>query len=326
MDNSTGNSSLSVLAGEEEAQEEAGIMTYRTRDIYQIVNFVVLSSLIGIFGVFANIINIIIYFKHRFHESMNVSLLGLSISDLFGILTMEWFNLCTNPLFLDTGVPIHPMGFQYATGGWPHVTFTRITCFITVFIAIERCLCITVPLKVKRILTPKRALFVVLGIYLIMILSLLPAYFSFRIGWEFVEEENRTLYTLLVSNEQMERITIAGNFVMQVICFFGIAGSNFMLVYALQQKTKWRQQGAKGPTAKATVRGGAADHAVTRDRKLGRMIVLLSGIIFLCYIPSTVALLVQLIEPGFSMLGRFRNSFFATWSFVWVLDAFNSSV
>ena len=205
----------------------------------------------------------------------------------------------------------------------------------------------------------------------VMILSLLPAYFSFHIGWEFVEEENRTLYTLLVSNEQMERITIAGNFVMQVICFFGIAGSNFMLVYALQQKTKWRQQGAKGPAAKAaasaapgpkpdgksgdgeakapnpsadqsrltvepngtsskptapTVRGGAAEHAVNRDRKLGRMIVLLSGILFLCYIPSTVALLVQLIEPGFSMLGRFRNSFFATWSFVWVLDSINSSV
>ena len=218
-----------------------------------------------------------------------------------------------------------------------------------------------------------------------MILSLCPAYASFHIGWEFVEEENRTLYTLLVSNEQMERITIAGNFVMQVICFVGIAGSNFMLVYALQQKTKWRQQGAIGPTAtkpassagasaaaesgqgnsvkpangettgtnaatatdssRLTVaaangtsakpasvasvpamRGGAAEHAVNRDRKLGRMIVLLSGIIFLCYIPSTVALLVQLIQPGFSMLGRYRNSFFATWSFVWVLDAFNSSV
>ncbi|GFR66943.1 chemosensory receptor A [Elysia marginata] len=204
-----------------------------------------------------------------------------------------------------------------------------------------------------------------------MILSLCPAYFSFHIAWEFVEEENRTLYTLLVSDEQMERITIAGNFVMQVICFVGIAGSNFMLVYALQQKTKWRQNNAHGPSAiptqsatsgqkscgksgnsqtkgsdsaggqsrltvesnsavakssGATVRGGAAEHAVNRDRKLGRMIVLLSGILFLCYIPSTIALLVQLIEPGFSMLGRFNNSFFATWSFVWVLDAFNSSV
>ncbi|GFN82106.1 chemosensory receptor b [Plakobranchus ocellatus] len=98
---------------------------------------------------------------------MNISLFGLSISDLFGILTLEWFNLCTNPLFLNTGVPIHPMGFQYATGGWPHVTFTRITCIISVFMAIERCLCITAPLKVKSILTPRRALLVVIGIYVV---------------------------------------------------------------------------------------------------------------------------------------------------------------
>ncbi|GFR66945.1 chemosensory receptor B [Elysia marginata] len=166
MENATANLSVSVESGCE-TQEDSGIMSYRTREIYQIVNFVILSSLIGLFGICSNIINIIIFFKHRFHESMNVSLLGLSISDLCGVLALEWFNMCTNPLVLDTGLPIHPMGFQYATGGWPHVTFTRVTCIITVFIAIERCLCITAPLKVKRILTPKRALLVVLGIYLV---------------------------------------------------------------------------------------------------------------------------------------------------------------
>ncbi|GFN82107.1 chemosensory receptor a [Plakobranchus ocellatus] len=197
----------------------------------------------------------------------------------------------------------------------------------------------------------------------VMVLSLCPAYLAFRISWTFVEEENRTLYTLIVTNAETERITIAGNFILQVICFLGIGISNATLVYALQQKTKWRQ-GATAvtkPDASATtgiappgrdkavdedahsathskstgnsasqpgptVRGGAADQAANRDRKLGRMIVLLSGIIFFCYIPSTVALLVQLVEPGFSMLGRYRNSFFAAWSFVWILDAFNSSV
>ncbi|GFS18320.1 chemosensory receptor A [Elysia marginata] len=76
----------------------------------------------------------------------------------------------------------------------------------------------------------------------------------------------------------------------------------------------------------ATEGGGAAEHATMRDRKLGRMIVLLSAIVFICYLPSTMCLVFMMIYPGFSIMGDEVNVFFMAWSWVFVFDATNSSV
>ena len=70
----------------------------------------------------------------------------------------------------------------------------------------------------------------------------------------------------------------------------------------------------------------ATAHAAHRDRKLARMIVLLCAILFVCYLPSTVCLMVQLIESEFSIKGDYENMFFVGWSFAWIADAINSSV
>ena len=71
--------------------------------------------------------------------------------------------------------------------------------------------------------------------------------------------------------------------------------------------------------------GGAAEHATNRDRKLGRMIVLLSAIVFICYLPSTMCLVFMMIYQSFSIMGDEVNIFFMAWSWVFVFDATNSS-
>lgn len=58
-------------------------------------------------------------------------------------------NVCYNPAFDTLDLGTDPVEFQYLTGAWPHVAFTRVTSWITAFITLERCLCITMPLKVR---------------------------------------------------------------------------------------------------------------------------------------------------------------------------------
>ncbi|GFR58474.1 chemosensory receptor A [Elysia marginata] len=211
----------------------------------------------------------------------------------------------------------------------------------------------------------------------VMLLTLFPAYMSIQIDWTFIPEKNRTLLGLVVSDDrdEIEGITVALNVGMQLLFFCFIVGSNAILIYELQNKTKWRQNAVaavpkpnsrysstaarssgndnimvplsagvnpagssrflsvpgEAPESRLNLNGGqdvpsAAAQAASRDRKLARMIVFLSAILFVCYLPSTICLVTQLVQPEFSITRGYENIFFVGWSFAWVADAINSSV
>ncbi|XP_059178440.1 neurotensin receptor type 2-like [Physella acuta] len=147
------------------------------KTLYMVVNFVALSSIVAVFGIVTNIINIVIFYRQGLASStVNISFSGLAVSDLCGLLILALHNLCFNPLFENAGLPVVTGEVQHLTGGLLHLCCTRITGWITVYITAERCLCIATPLKIKRILTPRRATFIIVFIYFITIMPLAPEY------------------------------------------------------------------------------------------------------------------------------------------------------
>ncbi|CAG5114702.1 unnamed protein product, partial [Candidula unifasciata] len=117
------------------------------RVIFQWICFTVVCQSIDIFGTVTNIINSVCFIKQGFKDPINVTLIGLSISDLGCLVTLIWLNICFTPSFQQADLPFDPTGILYLTAGWPHVIFTRVTSWITAFITLERCLCIALPLK-----------------------------------------------------------------------------------------------------------------------------------------------------------------------------------
>uniref|UniRef100_A0A2C9KHS2 Uncharacterized protein n=1 Tax=Biomphalaria glabrata TaxID=6526 RepID=A0A2C9KHS2_BIOGL len=133
------------------------------KQIYELVNYVVFCNIFSVFGIFSNIINIIVFCRQGLDSTVNISFTGVAVSDLCSLVTLLWFNVCVNPLFVNSDVPMAPSEVQHLTGGFPHACFARITCWITVYITAERCLCIVSPLKIKRIITTKRATSIING-------------------------------------------------------------------------------------------------------------------------------------------------------------------
>lgn len=78
----------------------------------------------------------------------NVLHAGLAVSDIGCLLTLIWINICCTPAFITADLAFDSVELQYLTSGIPHTVFSRITGCITAFITLERCLCITAPLKV----------------------------------------------------------------------------------------------------------------------------------------------------------------------------------
>ena len=160
----------------------AGFISDALRRLFETYYFSSASGVISVFGCAANVINIVVFCKQKFADSVNISLLGLAISDLGALLTLVWMSVCFSPAFKTLPLTFDPDQVQYLSAGWPHVCFARITSYITAYITLERCLCVTLPLKVKTIITPRRTFLTISAIFLVLFASVAPVYFGIGFG------------------------------------------------------------------------------------------------------------------------------------------------
>lgn len=300
--------------------ERSNFLSSEGLQIFKIVNCVILSSIIGIFGICANVINIVIFYKRGLNNTVNISLFGIAISDLASLITAEWLNICLNPLVENSDIPMVTAEIQYLTAGWPHVCFTRITCCITVYVTAERCLCISVPLKVKRIFTPWRTKIAICSIYLLMFLCLVPEYATAYFDWAYYQPRNRTLLRLLFTHnrESVLGLVFVLNSTLGLLSFLAVTLCTAILVWKLKVMARWRQN--------STFNLDQFCSFSLRDRKTVNMIVLIATILIICYTPGTVFLMITFFVPEFSVVGRYSNVFLAAWTFGLLLEVINSSV
>lgn len=74
--------------------------------------------------------------------------LGLAISDLGCLVTVIWMDIFYTPAVAAADPPFDVLETAYVTAGLTHVTFTRLSSWVTALITLERCLCIIAPLQV----------------------------------------------------------------------------------------------------------------------------------------------------------------------------------
>lgn len=289
------------------------------RQIIEIINYCVLSSVICFVGALANVINLIVFYKQGLKRATNVSLFALALSDLGVVITQQMLNIFVNPLFESCDVPIATSEFQYILAGMPRGCFARTTCLITVYITAERCFCVTFPLHVKRIFTPKTATVILTSIFCLMILSVSPIYWTTFIGWRFQEDKNKTLLGLIRTNLSN---SVDG---MVYIIHASIAITSFLLVIAftliilrhLKQKGSWRKEVHFGHRRSEAV--------TSRDRKAMHMVVVIAAMFIFCNIPPVLLFTATFCEPEFNITGKYVDLFFVGWSFEYIFGATNSS-
>ncbi|XP_059173138.1 uncharacterized protein LOC131953786 [Physella acuta] len=154
--------------------QSLALMIDDEREIIDILFFAVIIFVISIMGSVANIINIIVFIKQGFQETVNISLMALTLSDLGSLLTLVADGII---LIISKNWPDAPFNMNdvcYMLGVLPHAMFVRVSWLITSFITIERCLCVTMPLKIKRYVTASKTVAVIVCIYVCVFVGLSP--------------------------------------------------------------------------------------------------------------------------------------------------------
>lgn len=303
------------------ADNDPGIISDHLTEIFLTINHATLAGIISTLGIVTNIVNIAVFLKQGFRDTVNVSLFALALSDLSSLITLQWVNLLRNPLFVNSGVPVLPSEVQHLSGGWPHGFFSRFTSGITAYITFERCLCVLVPLKVKAIVTPNLAIVVIVTIFVILSLALIPDYATAYIDWKFDPTYNKSMLGLLFigNREEMSILSFTMAAYVQIIFFVAVLTFTLILVIRIRQISKWR-------ASTASVGNTSSKGTQSRDNKTVKMVVLIATIFCVCFTPYIANFITTSALPDFQVVGRYHNMFVVSWSFAFLVDSINSSV
>ncbi|XP_012945853.1 uncharacterized protein LOC106013775 [Aplysia californica] len=301
--------------------ELPGLVGPEVKRVFVVMNLVVLSQIVCTFGIGANIVNMVIFKKHGFDDTVNISLFSLAISDFGALITQQWFIICLNPWFENSDIPFSSMEIQSLTAGYPHRYFVKTAAWITAFVTFERSLCVALPLKVKSLITRKVAFAFNVGIYLFMTLTMYPLYSTTYFGWKFYPKRNRTLLGMKYTpdrKEIFERWLFLSDFCVPLIAFIVVILCTFIIAVKLKSKAKWRKTASGSATT--------SNEISAKDRKVVIMISVISGIFIFCFTPISAILAARSIVPDLNIIGRYANINWVCASLGMLAETVNSSV
>ncbi|XP_005091360.1 N-formyl peptide receptor 2 [Aplysia californica] len=298
-----------------------GLMSYEARKIILVVNLAVVGQIVGVVGIAGNVINIAVFTRQGFSDSVNINFLALAVGDLCSLITLQWFNICVNPWFQKLDLPFSPLEIQSLTAGYPHNCFVRITGWITAFVAFERCLCVVVPLKVKSIITVRVAVFFNVSVFGLSFLSMLPVYTTAYYDWKFYPQYNRSLVGILYTSNKNSVLGISlfiSDFFGPLTAFAIVIVCTGIISIQLRKKAKWRND----ISGKAIVSGEIPG----KEKRVIVMVTTISVIFITCFTPMTLLMTARAMVPGLSIIGRYANLNWSVVSIGFLLETVNSSV
>ena len=290
---------------------------------------------IALLGLPGNILIIITYTRIGFSDSINISYCGLGISDFLCVTCITWNAICFIPAFSQWNFPFVPTEIVIPTGGASTEIFCHITAMITAYISVERCLCVVFPFKVRRFVTRKRTMCVVITIFLVTMVPLFSFYFiTYRFGWEISGKRNQSLLRVKRSTTPLADLVYTiyyyKKLILNFIPLFLIVICSVFLAVQLKASAKWRLGNSRNVGKEAGKSDKMADS--TEDWKNGKDIKVAKTVltIALAYLVlgtlSSVRLFVALVLPEFRPVGAYSRLYRLIARFSFILVEANSSV
>ncbi|KAK6962902.1 G-protein coupled receptor C02B8.5 [Biomphalaria glabrata] len=299
-----------------------GLVSYEVREIVVTAN-ILFGEIVGLLGIVANVINVVVFSKIGFSDTVNISLAALAISDVGALVTLQWFNVIVNPWFLQLDLPFLPLEIQSLTAGYPHNYFVKVTGFITAFVAFERCLCVTLPFKVKTLITKRFAIGFNVAVFFSIALTMFPVYYTAYYDWKFDAKKNKTVLGIFYTkniNDVLGPSLFLTNSVVPLVSFAVIILCNIVIAFRLKRAAAWRQMST---SASNTAPAAAVS---LKEKKMVKMIVTVSVIFIICFIPSSAMLTARALMPELSITGVYSNINAMVATYAMEMETVNSSI
>ncbi|GFR92802.1 DNA-directed RNA polymerase II subunit RPB1-like [Elysia marginata] len=217
------------------------LVSTAVKDLMIYVTYVGLCGGISLCGVIANILNIAVFWRIGFTTSITASFFSLSVCDLCVLALFLWAGVCLAPGFSrysDTTALVSEL--HLVVGGAQRMIFIRLSVWITAIIAIERCVGILRPHKVKEFFTPRRSALAIATMFVLVSASALPVYSSVQLetGFSRITNSTRLMLTAIPRYRPVWNISIVLAAVLQGFSLLVVLVSNLILLTSYRRRTK----------------------------------------------------------------------------------------
>lgn len=291
------------------------------------VTLSILTGLICSFGALTNILNVVVFSRQGLADTVTVTFFALSIVDVGVTITMFGVGLCFSPLITEAGYPVNTFDLSYIIG-WTHIAFSRVSSGMTTFVSFERCLCIAMPLKVKRIITLRRTYVLLVVITLIMTMSTVPVFYTSRMAWVPDPVSHQIVLQMVYTDDRslVDSISFGINTVFLVPgIFVALIIFTVILIINLIRKAKWRRS-ISGDCVAPNEEMKERETLSVKDRKAIKMVAIVSVVFIVCYAPGITTTMTAIVVPDFNVGRREQNILFITGTLTLFLESINSCV
>ncbi|KAI8786118.1 FMRFamide receptor [Biomphalaria glabrata] len=262
----------------------------------------VLGELIGLVGIVANIVTIIIFIQNGIVDSVDVTLAALAISDVGALITSQFYNIMINPWSLSVQFPFETFEVVTLVSFFPHGYFIRVSGLITSYAAFERCLCVVFPMKVKNLISCKKSMVINVTIFILSITNICTPYNFLYFDWVFTPERNSTVLRVVTRENYAEPIShsyLYSDVFVPYFTFSVLITCTVTIAITLNRSARWKTSFSSEKTGKA------AKKATLKELKVVRMLTVVSAIFIVCLIPLSATLTAVAFVNDLSILGPY---------------------
>ena len=260
----------------------------------------IVNPVLGTAGVFSNFINIVVFYKIGLSDGVSQNFFILSISDGLSA-TIALVNsvayILQETVYSGVGGPELQVQRVY----WAlffAVTFPQnASVVITVVIAVVRCCCVAMPLRVKYLITAPRQLAAILVSCGATTAVLLYVFTPVKTIYLRNPHTNRRFAVLV--GYHWSTYTVFGSIVFYA-SFTIIITCVLILSISLKRSSKFRESSAAG--------NSGSDSESRRDARVVKTVVFVSIVFICCFTPSLIFSIVKVFIPGFSPQGPYRQA------------------
>ncbi|RUS85709.1 hypothetical protein EGW08_006503 [Elysia chlorotica] len=260
----------------------APLLSDAALDLFSFVMFMIISCPSCCLGIVTNIANIVVYTKMGFSESSNVNFLALSVFDFLASVTILAMRTLYIPYF--KGLANAALA-RYISHCLSHAIYVVIggSAMMTALIAVERCICVVFPIKVKTWLTRRRSLYLMLTVVAYHLAFLVLIYSDPGPPYDAHPKKIAFYYVALYS-------------IPSTTCFFVVVVSTIFLVVHLRRNQRWRKQ-----TSSRSVKTS------DKEERLVKTIIAISIIFIICSFGNVSIFIASILYPPF----QYSNPYFA---------------
>ncbi|GFN91128.1 chemosensory receptor a [Plakobranchus ocellatus] len=288
-----------------------------------------------VFGLLANVLNIVSFLKAGIRDSVTTLLFSLAVSDVFFLLLISP-TAATYIIFhfqpkwdwpFDRNLPFFLLY-------WPAYTLYDFSAYISVSTGVIRCACVAMPLRFKSVFTKSRTVKLLVVLFVVTVLLRMPVLTMVRIGWRFnpatnssepyVQSYNRE--TLTQINDILYRNSLPYiNFIIMIACVI-------ILATKLYEATRVRRSHTAHSHTDETDKHLADKNKVDagrlspKDIQVVQSVVLVCSIFIISQLPFLLYSTARLIQPEFNDKGYYRHLFRACSTISFTCSFLNASV